>query len=153
MPSHGPAHRRPPPTGVVMVFSTSAFGAYFKLTEGGPSNSSHVDLPAPVSMEPADTNVGLAWLAVGSMCLFIAGEWGAEGRLRGPPCRCQIPVAPWSPGLLCLTPGFTALTMCRAPAQPRSAPLTSPHKHPPSRPVPVLFCRASPDASEVRGVT
>ena len=49
-----------------MVFSTSAFGAYFKLTEGGPSNSSHVDLPAPVSMEPADTNVGLAWLAVGS---------------------------------------------------------------------------------------
>ncbi|XP_006074566.2 solute carrier family 2, facilitated glucose transporter member 8 isoform X8 [Bubalus bubalis] len=66
-------------SGVVMVFSTSAFGAYFKLTEGGPSNSSHVDLPALVSMEPADTNMGLAWLAVGSMCLFIAGfavGWG-----------------------------------------------------------------------------
>ncbi|XP_065734686.1 solute carrier family 2, facilitated glucose transporter member 8 isoform X2 [Phocoena phocoena] len=64
-------------SGVVMVFSTSAFGAYFKLTQGGPSNSSHVDLLAPVSMEPA--GVGLAWLAVGSMCLFIAGfamGWG-----------------------------------------------------------------------------
>ncbi|XP_070309270.1 solute carrier family 2, facilitated glucose transporter member 8 isoform X3 [Odocoileus virginianus] len=66
-------------SGVVMVFSTSAFGAYFRLTEGGPSNSSHVDLPAHLSMEPTDTNMGLAWLAVGSMCLFIAGfavGWG-----------------------------------------------------------------------------
>ncbi|KAJ8792530.1 hypothetical protein J1605_019749 [Eschrichtius robustus] len=66
-------------SGVVMVFSTSAFGAYFKLTQGGPSNSSHVDLLAPVSMEPASGSVGLAWLAVGSMCLFIAGfavGWG-----------------------------------------------------------------------------
>eukprot|EP00069_Balaena_mysticetus_P002480 bmy_04057T0 len=66
-------------SGVVMVFSTSAFGAYFKLTQSGPSNSSHVDLLAPVSMEPASGSVGLAWLAVGSMCLFIAGfamGWG-----------------------------------------------------------------------------
>ncbi|XP_033283060.1 solute carrier family 2, facilitated glucose transporter member 8 isoform X4 [Orcinus orca] len=66
-------------SGVVMVFSTSAFGAYFKLTQGGPSNSSHVDLLAPVSMEPTSGSVGLAWLAVGSMCLFIAGfamGWG-----------------------------------------------------------------------------
>ncbi|XP_059957605.1 solute carrier family 2, facilitated glucose transporter member 8 isoform X4 [Mesoplodon densirostris] len=66
-------------SGVVMVFSTSAFGAYFKLTQGGPSNSSHVDLLAPISMEPAGSGVGLAWLAVGSMCLFIAGfavGWG-----------------------------------------------------------------------------
>ncbi|XP_005881525.1 PREDICTED: solute carrier family 2, facilitated glucose transporter member 8 isoform X3 [Myotis brandtii] len=66
-------------SGVVMVFSTSAFGTYFKLTQGSPSNSSHVDLLAPVSVEPADPSVGLAWLAVGSMCLFIAGfavGWG-----------------------------------------------------------------------------
>ncbi|XP_023599292.1 solute carrier family 2, facilitated glucose transporter member 8 [Myotis lucifugus] len=66
-------------SGVVMVFSTSAFGTYFKLTQGTPSNSSHIDLLAPVSMEPADPSVGLAWLAVGSMCLFIAGfavGWG-----------------------------------------------------------------------------
>nr|KAF6487448.1 solute carrier family 2 member 8 [Rousettus aegyptiacus] len=62
-----------------MVFSTSAFGAYFKLTEGAPSNSSLVDFLAPVSAEPAGASVGLAWLAVGSMCLFIAGfavGWG-----------------------------------------------------------------------------
>ncbi|KAL2782080.1 solute carrier family 2, facilitated glucose transporter member 8 isoform 3 [Daubentonia madagascariensis] len=66
-------------SGVVMVFSTSAFGTYFKLTQGGPSNSSHVALLTPVSTEPIDTSVGLAWLAVGSMCLFIAGfavGWG-----------------------------------------------------------------------------
>ncbi|XP_008153547.2 solute carrier family 2, facilitated glucose transporter member 8 isoform X2 [Eptesicus fuscus] len=66
-------------SGVVMVLSTSAFGTYFKLMQGSPSNSSHVDLLAPVSMEPADPSVGLAWLAVGSMCLFIAGfavGWG-----------------------------------------------------------------------------
>lgn len=66
-------------SGVVMVFSTSAFGTYFKLTQDGPSNSSHVHLLAPISMEPADASVGLAWLAVGSMCLFIAGfalGWG-----------------------------------------------------------------------------
>lgn len=30
MPSHGPAHAAPP-TGVVMVFSTTPLGAYFKL--------------------------------------------------------------------------------------------------------------------------
>lgn len=66
-----------------MVFSTSAFGAYFKLTQGGPSNSSHVDLLAPVSTEPADASAGLAWLAVGSMCLFIAGEKGPVGSLGG----------------------------------------------------------------------
>ncbi|KAF6328128.1 solute carrier family 2 member 8 [Rhinolophus ferrumequinum] len=66
-------------SGVVMVFSTSAFGAYFRLTQGGPSNSSHVDLLAPISMEPTNASVGLAWLAVGSMCLFTAGfalGWG-----------------------------------------------------------------------------
>ncbi|XP_002720541.3 solute carrier family 2, facilitated glucose transporter member 8 isoform X2 [Oryctolagus cuniculus] len=66
-------------SGVIMVFSTSAFGAYFKLAQGGPGNSSHVDLLAPVSTEPIDPSVGLAWLAVGSMCLFIAGfavGWG-----------------------------------------------------------------------------
>nr|KAF6487447.1 solute carrier family 2 member 8 [Rousettus aegyptiacus] len=66
-------------SGVIMVFSTSAFGAYFKLTEGAPSNSSLVDFLAPVSAEPAGASVGLAWLAVGSMCLFIAGfavGWG-----------------------------------------------------------------------------
>ncbi|XP_047279241.1 solute carrier family 2, facilitated glucose transporter member 8 isoform X2 [Homo sapiens] len=66
-------------SGVVMVFSTSAFGAYFKLTQGGPGNSSHVAISAPVSAQPVDASVGLAWLAVGSMCLFIAGfavGWG-----------------------------------------------------------------------------
>ncbi|XP_031306356.1 solute carrier family 2, facilitated glucose transporter member 8 isoform X2 [Camelus dromedarius] len=66
-------------SGVVMVFSTSAFGAYFKLTQDGPSNSSHVELWTPISMEPTDASMGLAWLAVGSMCLFIAGfavGWG-----------------------------------------------------------------------------
>uniref|UniRef100_A0A8D1Y446 Solute carrier family 2, facilitated glucose transporter member 8 n=1 Tax=Sus scrofa TaxID=9823 RepID=A0A8D1Y446_PIG len=66
-------------SGVVMVFSTSAFGTYFKLTQDGPSNSSHVHLLAPVSVEPTDASVGLAWLAVGSVCLFIAGfalGWG-----------------------------------------------------------------------------
>lgn len=137
-----------------MVFSTSAFGAYFKLTEGGPSNSSHVDLPAHLSMEPTDTNTGLAWLAVGSMCLFIAGEWGAEGRLRGPPCRCQIPVAPGSPGLLGLTPGFTALTVCRAPAQPLSAPFTSAPQAPSEQaPFPRCSIEPRPHASEVRGAT
>lgn len=65
-------------SGVVMVVSTGAFGAYFKLTQGSPSNSSHADL-APVSVEPADPGAGLAWLAVGSMCFFIAGfamGWG-----------------------------------------------------------------------------
>lgn len=62
-----------------MVFSTSAFGTYFRLTQGSSSNSSHVDLLAPVSVEPADASVGLAWLAVGSMCLFIAGEKGSPG--------------------------------------------------------------------------
>uniref|UniRef100_A0A2K6F6Q4 Solute carrier family 2 member 8 n=1 Tax=Propithecus coquereli TaxID=379532 RepID=A0A2K6F6Q4_PROCO len=61
-------------SGVVMVFSTSAFGAYFKLTEGGPSNSSHVAFLAPVYTESINASVGLAWLAVGSMCLFIAGR-------------------------------------------------------------------------------
>lgn len=66
-------------SGVVMVFSTSAFGTYFKLTQDGPSNSSHVHLLAPVSVEPTDASVGLAWLAMGSVCLFIAGfalGWG-----------------------------------------------------------------------------
>ncbi|XP_023557465.1 solute carrier family 2, facilitated glucose transporter member 8 isoform X1 [Octodon degus] len=66
-------------SGVVMVFSTSAFGTYFKLTQGRSSNASHVDLLAPVSAEPVDTSMALAWLAVGSMCLFIAGfalGWG-----------------------------------------------------------------------------
>lgn len=67
-----------------MVFSTSAFGAYFKLTQGSPSNSSHVDLWASVSMEPTNASVGLAWLAVGSVCLFIVGERGpVGGRLGG----------------------------------------------------------------------
>uniref|UniRef100_A0A8D1E682 Solute carrier family 2, facilitated glucose transporter member 8 n=1 Tax=Sus scrofa TaxID=9823 RepID=A0A8D1E682_PIG len=68
-------------SGVVMVFSTSAFGTYFKLTQDGPSNSSHVHLLAPISMEPADASVGLAWLAVGSVCLFIAGGAQALRRL------------------------------------------------------------------------
>ncbi|XP_038193736.1 solute carrier family 2, facilitated glucose transporter member 8 isoform X2 [Arvicola amphibius] len=66
-------------SGVVMVFSMSAFGTYFKLTQSGPSNSSHVSLLVPISAEPVDVHVGLAWLAVGSMCLFIAGfavGWG-----------------------------------------------------------------------------
>lgn len=78
-----PAQHRAPPTGVIMVFSTSAFGAYFKLTEGAPSNSSLVDFLAPVSAEPAGASVGLAWLAVGSMCLFIAGERGPRGGQGG----------------------------------------------------------------------
>ncbi|ERE71203.1 solute carrier family 2, facilitated glucose transporter member 8-like protein [Cricetulus griseus] len=66
-------------SGVVMVFSMSAFGTYFKLTQSGPNNSSHVGLLVPISAEPVDVHVGLAWLAVGSMCLFIAGfavGWG-----------------------------------------------------------------------------
>ncbi|XP_076784652.1 solute carrier family 2, facilitated glucose transporter member 8 isoform X2 [Arvicanthis niloticus] len=66
-------------SGVIMVFSMSAFGTYFKLTESIPSNSSHVSLLVPISAEPVDVHVGLAWLAVGSMCLFIAGfavGWG-----------------------------------------------------------------------------
>ncbi|XP_063084044.1 solute carrier family 2, facilitated glucose transporter member 8 isoform X6 [Cavia porcellus] len=65
--------------GMVMVFSTSAFGTYFKLTQSGSGNSSHVNLSASVSAEPMDAGVGLAWLAVGSVCLFIAGfalGWG-----------------------------------------------------------------------------
>ncbi|XP_054992652.1 solute carrier family 2, facilitated glucose transporter member 8 isoform X1 [Sorex araneus] len=66
-------------SGVVMVLSTGAFGAYFKLMQSGPSNSSHVALLAPVHVASGDTGAGLAWLAVGSMCLFIAGfavGWG-----------------------------------------------------------------------------
>lgn len=74
-----PCHRCPLPTGVVMVFSTSAFGAYFKLTQGGPSNSSHMELLAPISVEPASASLGLAWLAVGSVCLFTAGKRGSGG--------------------------------------------------------------------------
>lgn len=62
-----------------MVFSMSAFGTYFKLTQSGPSNSSHVSLLVPISAEPVDVHVGLAWLAVGSMCLFIAGKNGLKG--------------------------------------------------------------------------
>lgn len=101
-----PAQHRAPPTGVIMVFSTSAFGAYFKLTEGAPSNSSLVDFLAPVSTEPAGASVGLAWLAVGSMCLFIAGERGprgGQGRLWGYQCgrpvTARLPWPPASPGL------------------------------------------------------
>lgn len=110
-----------------MVFSTSAFGAYFKLSQGSPSNSSHVDLWAPVSMEPTNASVGLAWLAVGSMCLFTAGErgpmsgeagWGAMGM----PCHCWVPMAPsksrpsW-PHLSMQVPtsAFIPLTMCQIP--------------------------------------
>ncbi|XP_077001633.1 solute carrier family 2, facilitated glucose transporter member 8 isoform X2 [Tamandua tetradactyla] len=66
-------------SGVVMVCSSVTFGAYFKLTQDGPSNSSHVDFFVPVSMEPINASGGLAWLAVGSMCFFIAGfalGWG-----------------------------------------------------------------------------
>ncbi|XP_060056191.1 solute carrier family 2, facilitated glucose transporter member 8 isoform X2 [Erinaceus europaeus] len=66
-------------SGVIMVLSTSAFGTYFKLAQGAPGNSSNVSLLASVSMEPSDASMGLAWLAVGSMCLFIAGfavGWG-----------------------------------------------------------------------------
>lgn len=62
-----------------MVFSMSAFGTYFKLTHSVPSNSSHVGLLVPISAEPVDVHVGLAWLAVGSMCLFIAGKKGLTG--------------------------------------------------------------------------
>uniref|UniRef100_A0A8C0MXZ9 Solute carrier family 2, facilitated glucose transporter member 8 n=2 Tax=Canis lupus familiaris TaxID=9615 RepID=A0A8C0MXZ9_CANLF len=76
------------PEGVVMVFSTSAFGAYFKLTQGGPSNSSHVALLTPISMEPPSASVGLAWLAVGSMCLFIAG--GAQALRCLLACLCLL---------------------------------------------------------------
>jgi hypothetical protein len=77
-----------------MVLSTSAFGTYFKLTQGGTGNSSHVDLLVPVSVEPVNGSVGLAWLAVGSMCLFIAGERRARGKLgRGPRSYRPIPAA------------------------------------------------------------
>lgn len=62
-----------------MVFSMSAFGTYFKLTQSVPSNSSHVGLLVPIWAEPVDSHVGLAWLAVGSMCLFIAGKEGLMG--------------------------------------------------------------------------
>ncbi|XP_058380073.1 solute carrier family 2, facilitated glucose transporter member 8 isoform X4 [Diceros bicornis minor] len=75
-------------SGVVMVFSTSAFGAYFKLTQGAPSNSSHMDLLAPISMEPVEASVGLAWLAVGSVCLFIAG--GAQALRCLLACLCLL---------------------------------------------------------------
>lgn len=71
-----------------MVFSMSAFGTYFKLMQSGPSNSSRVGLLEPISAEPVDVHVGLAWLAVGSMCLFIAGEKG----LRGTWVRIVVPV-------------------------------------------------------------
>lgn len=99
-----PGPRPPPPSlaGVVMVFSTSAFGAYFRLTQGGPGNSSHVELLSPLSMEPASASVGLAWLAVGSVCLFIAGEKGVRGEVggaTGPSHHHQLPEAPSKPGL------------------------------------------------------
>ncbi|XP_005382485.1 PREDICTED: solute carrier family 2, facilitated glucose transporter member 8 isoform X3 [Chinchilla lanigera] len=81
-------------SGVVMVFSTSAFGTYFKLTQSGSSNSSHADLLAPVPSEPVDTSVGLAWLAVGSMCVFIAGcpqaPWHLLARLRLLHLQCPL---------------------------------------------------------------
>lgn len=109
----------PPPAGVVMVFSTSAFGTYFKLTQDGPSNSSHVHLLAPVSVEPTDASVGLAWLAVGSVCLFIAGEEArgeAEWGLMGLPCRCQVPAASSASRLTWLTSASVPLTRCQAPS-------------------------------------
>lgn len=75
-----------------MVFSMSAFGTYFKLTQSGPNNSSHVGLLVPISAEPVDVHVGLAWLAVGSMCLFIAGKKGLRETEWGYPCSppCQV---------------------------------------------------------------
>lgn len=100
--SPGPAHRRPPLAGVVLVFSASAFGAYFRLMQGGPGNSSHVQLLSPLSVEPASASVGLAWLAVGSVCLFIAGEKGVRGEVGGATGTShhrQLPEAPSKPGL------------------------------------------------------
>ncbi|XP_006834848.1 PREDICTED: solute carrier family 2, facilitated glucose transporter member 8 [Chrysochloris asiatica] len=67
-------------SGMIMVLSASTFGAYFKLAQGGPNNSSHMDFfSMPISLEHLGTSAGLAWLAVGSMCIFIAGfalGWG-----------------------------------------------------------------------------
>lgn len=101
-----------------MVFSTSAFGTYFKLTEGAPSNSSHVDLLAPVSVEPAGASVGLAWLAVGSMCLFIAGERGPVGDKvgwggpMGTPCHYWAHMAPSESRPPALTSQYMSPFLC-----------------------------------------
>ncbi|XP_007942509.1 solute carrier family 2, facilitated glucose transporter member 8 [Orycteropus afer afer] len=73
-------------SGTIMVFSISTFGAYFKLTQGGANNSSHMALSSPTSMEPVDASAGLAWLAVGSMCFFIAGSPQALRRLLARLC-------------------------------------------------------------------
>lgn len=76
-----------------MVFSMSAFGTYFKLTQSTSSNSSHVGL-VPIAEEPVDVHVGLAWLAVGSMCLFIAGKGDSQEPLthRAKFCSTQFQI-------------------------------------------------------------
>ncbi|XP_034783455.1 solute carrier family 2, facilitated glucose transporter member 8-like [Acipenser ruthenus] len=67
-------------SGVTMAISTGVFGVYFKLTAADPSNSSIHSLYLFTTPSPGGSTEGaLAWLALGSMGMFIAGfalGWG-----------------------------------------------------------------------------
>ncbi|XP_066569325.1 solute carrier family 2, facilitated glucose transporter member 8 isoform X2 [Amia ocellicauda] len=65
-------------SGVCMVVSTAVFGVYFRIVIPAPGNSS-LDGIAPPSPSIPPTENDLAWLALASMGLFIAGfalGWG-----------------------------------------------------------------------------
>ncbi|KAM3911639.1 solute carrier family 2, facilitated glucose transporter member 8 isoform 1-T2 [Leptodactylus fuscus] len=63
-------------SGVIMAVSTTLFGVYFRISMAHMNNSSGLMSPVGIVDSPAD---GLAWLALLSMGLFIAGfaiGWG-----------------------------------------------------------------------------
>ncbi len=63
----------PPPQGVIMCVSEAVFGVYFKLTvmhNNSSLTSVLTDAQGSLAEQPP---TDLAWLAVGSMGLFIAG--------------------------------------------------------------------------------
>ncbi|XP_036383213.1 solute carrier family 2, facilitated glucose transporter member 8 [Megalops cyprinoides] len=67
-------------SGIAMSVSTGVFGVYFKLTSTVPTNSSDPKfLIFAQDPEPHDSHYELAWIALASMGLFIAGfalGWG-----------------------------------------------------------------------------
>ncbi|XP_069039699.1 solute carrier family 2, facilitated glucose transporter member 8 [Lepisosteus oculatus] len=69
-------------SGLAMAVSTAVFGAYFKITSAAPTNGSSlsgVPLLAAQSSALPPSEGSLAWLALASMGLFIAGfalGWG-----------------------------------------------------------------------------
>lgn len=66
-------------SGIIMAVSAAMFGVYFKLTSVNPNNSSHPELVSVLNASPAETSNPLAWLALSSMGIYIAGfaiGWG-----------------------------------------------------------------------------